>query len=665
MNVITDTVVKFVNNTHEIFAAYSLLVKYSKLIATLDVEGLDVEIAIPQFKPYTQFEVTTAFETIITALKGKTPTLKVPLMSITNNQLHYGITAVPGSVDNLILYLYIVVWLDIDIFLAELISTLKHTIPEVKGTIKYMNIVESVLRQPSLYLPFLTQIKLTFENNVEELPVSLDVNDPILKYLQFIMDNTQIELYSRYKLYINYALYPISPPQDTVDEITLRRLYQFRDQLNIDFSLISAEIKIVEDTFGSVLDSLNTYKNAMRVTYPHFPSRKGDGTDTNGYFMFQVQSKLTFDKVYVGNVNFEGVPYEVIVQCEPIIKTADFKSDSVMRNQNFDYGDYENYLKIYTDDIKDKMFEDSPRSYIFPLVISEDTSFRKWLDSKSLLSDFEVLMISKRDVMHSNFKRMLLLSAKLEKIKMDYYDVAYDIIGDETVSEANARISLEIAALITQDKEYKHELRKTMVDIYTLERDFYTSAEGLKLEASRSQLRCEYFGSESMYGGQTIVTNIYQFISIDKTTKQILLQIPSIPDVKLYSTVYIGNNLSFPEYYIQAKYGISTVTNKMEIVWDFASKYNDGTSLDLQYYKYNYTFLVVTIGNTTIGEYKILSQNDSYNILQKKYVILDPSRVNDLQKIIRETNLIYGDNRGIFTHPHGLPKLYLTYRREN
>jgi hypothetical protein len=531
-----NSILYFVINDVKIPVDYNTIKTYSNLVEVISEDDPNArEVVIPNFKEYRNEDIIAHLGAILDKL-GKT--MKVDTGTFSNDDLEIGIHKVPGSLDNLIIWLLLTNWLDIRPLFQEIVDTLLMYTPLVDNISKYLNISESILRSP--------EIETKFQKRV--LDFLLDNNQPLLDpninmIMNKIINNVNLDLYSRHVLAIKYSLYGITSPKDEVDEIVARRLYNLN--IGINLQIIKDEIPRIEKTKKVIADSISKYGLAIRVSPSINASKYIGGIKINekpdpDFFWFYIQRKH-HNKVYVGDVTVNNTVYKIYLQVRHLYTIDEFKSNELIQH-NVDYTDLEMYQTIYDDD-ELKIISENDNGYNkFILFQREDTKYRQWLDTMGMLSDFEKSMLPLRIEAISYLLYLTSLQAKIDNLFHDIenYD-GYD--SDSDYDENNndhvelKRMKDELRNVMDEHNGQSVKIKDKVVAIYNAEKAFYFSEDGKKLEEARQSFRIKFFEGETLYAGEVAIFDFFEVLEI--TNDEIVIS-PITASHEMFHTIKVN-----------------------------------------------------------------------------------------------------------------------------
>jgi hypothetical protein len=548
---------------------------------------------------------------------------------------------------------------------------------------KYMDIVQSILRNPKLEVIFLKSVVPSLLQNNEALTLDISIINTIIAC-------PDIDLYDRYLIYLKYILYNVYIPPDKIGAVMARRLFLLGSDIHRDE--IEEEIGIVEVTLDSVIDSVSSYKSVIRVNFPSVPIATPTGT--KGYFMFYVHSMPTIHTAYVGNVSIDNKEYKVIVNCEYLHGVDDFKSHHLIRLDSFDYSNHVEYSKIY--DFSAQKLKDKNNQYTYQsiaLILREDTRFRQWLLSHHLLSEFEQSMLPERQCICD----LLFDFIRVNKQSREYvvgFDDDFDFEDEDEMYgrymslledgqtlpemfESNRLLKERTDVLRdTLDVELKDRVSK----LCTLEAEFYSSQEGRQLETARTTLRNDFYASK-LHQGLIIVCNVYKVTAVRED--EIIITInPHLSarftklekELMLYHTIqplqFTDDYLNLPNQNILASY-TSTSSNKtihFESEYDLQMTSNPDSDSD-----YRTVSLVDPTSNKPICvdtpfQYVSIGGIFNNNIIYQyrgTIYIVDPSLLPDIDEVINNSYPESNADVDILAYPYFDPTFFVRLHTHN
>jgi hypothetical protein len=698
----------FSNGDTKLDIDYDLLFAMSKLVATMaEDDPQEREIIIPSFSAYLQDDVNAHLQHILRKIstltvddintENKKDILKEDVYTYTRNPLDIGKSRVVGTIDNLILYFLLINWLDIPLLYDEVYESILEYVPPIVDISKYMNILESILRNPKLVTQFLKLVLQSFLQNDEPLPEYTS----LIPIMNKIVHHSNIDLYTRYLLHLKYQLYGVDVPWDTIDILTARQLYLLNTNdipipssiLNNISQVLSDEIGIIDATLDSVVDSITLYDSVMRVNFPNSPVINSTRSDTRGYFMFYVHSIPEHNKIHVGNVNIDGKIHKVVIEDRSLYPVEDFISGKLINGGDIDYSNHAEYSKIYNIDIKTLLFQSYKRTdkyQAIAILLREDTRFRKWLLSQSLLSDFEKSMLSHRDTIFDTLVQIIEAKKEGSRINeinddVDLPDQNHEYVHllppGENMEDLIERIMSANNIKITN---LTRDLEEKILQLLPLEKDFYFSEEGKKLENARLEMR-KHFYSTKLYQGIVIVCNVYEIIDVEGEEIKIMINSHLLENgfnpeyEQLYHTINIPKfvasvySLQFPDMEIMAGYKLLLAEKDIKIMYHFYSytniKLNRTNSHSFYDPDHKTSFL---IQSRELKKGDIVRQVTTRQLCDVNYnndvifPIVDPSLIPNIQQVITESQQPSNFTSKILAYPPSECRMFvMAYSRGN
>jgi hypothetical protein len=519
--------VYFVSDDQKISVKYQTFIKHSKYAEAIKWDtNEDKIIPLPVVDGYTELQVGEHLNFLLFQLQADIPTL----LNF-DNPLLPEVKQVSGNLPNLKLYLIVSLKLDIDIFVNELIYTLKSYIPVEEEYENYMSIYLDILRP--YRLDGLKRLATIILNHPQRFDNIFKVSSIVKKLLQ----NKELPCFDRCMLAFRFSL---SAPED-VDPVTARQVYIATKHIVI-LPIIEDEIDLITATNAAVIESITTYDTALRIPLEESPN--------GGLFYFYVHDidsqtrninvgtvTLPSDDKTVSPPDNDGtVPslsggdvYTVQIEKDDLITVDQFKvynsigsqdtiNVPILSNQRY-HTAYE-YNMNYHGRINE-------HTHLF-LDQQEDTLYRQYLLSLGRLTDQEIAFLHKR----LEIKKQLPLNTQIKDNKGPSH------WSDKITGKSEEQLGYSFVN--THYDMFMSLINEEMI--------YYSSEEGKKIEDYRRDVRRDFFLNMNRYGGLVAVMTFYSVASISSTNKTIVLSRRLTPgcsrDVSstLYHTPLIPKN---------------------------------------------------------------------------------------------------------------------------
>jgi hypothetical protein len=633
--------ISFIDGDEHISFDYHLLKKHSTYIQAIEWDVNDSKcLTLPQIGNYKSKEVAEHLQYMLLQLRDENPTLQRE-----NHAEFPQIKRIGGNIANLEIYLHLASHLQLNVFINQIVDTLRSYTPELTEFKTYMDIYTSILLPRKM--DGFKKLAIIIGNH----PFDYQITPELEQIGKMLLDEPKLSLYDRCLVAIKLH-FPL--PVD-IDAITARQIY-VKTNGTVICPSIENELPLIKSTQDVVIDSITKYRHAIRI--PLEESKHG------GLFYFHVHGYTRNGYIDLGQVTLPGGDvYSVYLEKNHLFTVDEFKayhhvSDPKKQNiLNTKYRDIyvssERYCEVLHrcfGNIKSEEQMDIEIE-IFRHYQQEDTLFRQHLHHLGLLTDEEIMFLYHRLQIDKDYP----LINQIEKPGPKHWTDKYT----KNVMEETYPIC-------------RTPLPPGFIESQNLESSYYSSDVGKELEEQRKCLRYNFFSNR--YTGLIIVLYFYDIYAIDELSKRIILD-QNLGKCeytnKVYHTPFLPSNRnvdrsqfrwtsSFLTYLYAESHGVSKCERYIQhlSLCDGVSQAEPNTLLLNSTTQHPGFEFLTHIDDEDEDEDEDEDINVDFLTLYS-FSLLDPSTIPNIEEVIKNSKFSTATEKPlIMSHPPINPKFY-------